>query len=54
MKDIEGGVLDDIEGLEKSPIFYTRPYNLLNATDRAELYKPLLRLACYQKKDLRN
>lgn len=50
IKELEGEVLDDDECIGKSPIFFTRPYNLLKAADRSELYESLLRIACYQKK----
>ncbi|XP_071144631.1 uncharacterized protein [Mytilus edulis] len=41
-------VIGDDNVVETSSISYTRPYNILKAADRSEMYEPLLRLACYQ------
>lgn len=52
IKELEGEVLDDVLGDDKvigrSSISYTRPYNILKAADRSEMYDSLLRIACYQ------
>lgn len=52
IKQLEGEDLNKVVGddnvVETSSISYTRPYNILKAADRSEMYEPLLRLACYQ------
>ncbi|CAG2222613.1 unnamed protein product [Mytilus edulis] len=48
IKQLEGEDLNKVVGddnvVETSSISYTRPYNILKAADRSEMYEPLLRM----------